>query len=114
MNFALPKSITCLRTYNRRTLSADLLAGITVGLARQIAILDRSARSQDEAQSEPDSTPGVLHAASHTCSEDAGQAHEPPPSRELHLRRCDQRKSRRDARKLFVRVSAWKSTASRT
>jgi SulP family sulfate permease len=32
MNFALPKSITCLRTYNRRTLSADLIAGITVGL----------------------------------------------------------------------------------
>lgn len=32
MNFALPKSITCLRTYNRRTLSSDLLAGLTVGL----------------------------------------------------------------------------------
>src|SRR5579859_1340002 len=32
MNFALPKSITSLREYNSRTLSADLLAGLTVGL----------------------------------------------------------------------------------
>jgi SulP family sulfate permease len=32
MNFALPKSITCLRNYNARTLASDLLAGVTVGL----------------------------------------------------------------------------------
>ncbi|HYA17262.1 MAG TPA: sulfate permease [Bryobacteraceae bacterium] len=32
MNFALPKSVASLRTYNRRTFSSDLVAGITVGL----------------------------------------------------------------------------------